>query len=90
MAEQPTNTNILGLTAKVVAAHVANNTVSPTEVQSMIRQIYQTLSAAGNQPTRDRSTAKEVAFRLTTCGCLMVSSGISANSSTDHSAAVNK
>jgi predicted transcriptional regulator len=52
MAEQPTNTNILGLTAKVVAAHVANNTVSPTEVQSLIRQIYQTLSAAGNQPTK--------------------------------------
>ena len=52
MAEQPTNTNILGLTAKVVAAHMANNTVSPTEVQSMIRRIYQTLSAAGNQPTK--------------------------------------
>jgi predicted transcriptional regulator len=52
MAEQPTNTNILGLTAKVVAAHVANNTVSPTEVQSLIRQIYQTLSAAGNEPTK--------------------------------------
>jgi predicted transcriptional regulator len=52
MAEQPTDTNILGLTAKVVAAHVSNNTVSPTEVQSLIRQIYQTLSAAGNQPPK--------------------------------------
>jgi len=52
MPEQPTNTNILGLTAKVVAAHVSNNTVSPTEVQSLIRQIYQTLSAAGNQPAQ--------------------------------------
>jgi len=51
MAEEPTNTNILGLTAKVVAAHVANNTVSPAEVQSLIRQIYQTLSEVGNEPT---------------------------------------
>jgi predicted transcriptional regulator len=54
MPEQPTNTNILGLTAKVVAAHVSNNTVSPTEVQSLIRQIYQTLSAAGNEPTQPK------------------------------------
>jgi predicted transcriptional regulator len=51
MAEEPTNTNILGLTAKVVAAHVANNTVSPAEVQSLIRQIYQTLSEVGSEPT---------------------------------------
>src|SRR5580698_9876293 len=52
MAEQPVNTNILGLTAKVVAAHVANNTVSPTEVQALIRQVYQTLSTTDNQPAQ--------------------------------------
>jgi len=52
MAEQPINTDVLGLTAKVVAAHVANNTVSPTEVQALIRQVYQTLSATGNQPAQ--------------------------------------
>lgn len=52
MAEQPINTDILGLTAKIVTAHVANNTVSPAEVQSMIRQIYQALSAAGNEPAQ--------------------------------------
>ncbi len=52
MAEQPINTDLLGLTAKVVAAHVSNNTASPTEVQSLIRQIYQTLAEAGKEPTQ--------------------------------------
>jgi predicted transcriptional regulator len=49
MAEQPINTNILGLTAQVVAAHVSNNTASPSDVQSLIRQVYKTLSEAGKQ-----------------------------------------
>ena len=51
MPEQPVNTNILGLTAKLVAAHVSNNTASPTEVQSLIQQVYKTLSEAGKEPT---------------------------------------
>jgi predicted transcriptional regulator len=52
MAEQPINSSILGLTTKVVAAHVSNNTVSPTEVQSLIQQVYKTLSEAGKEPTQ--------------------------------------
>jgi len=52
MAEQRIDANILGLTAKVVAAHVANNTVPPTEVQSLIRQVYKTLAEAGKEPTQ--------------------------------------
>ena len=52
MAEEPMNANILGLTAKVVAAHVSNNTVSPIDVQSLIQQVYKTLSEAGKQPTQ--------------------------------------
>jgi len=52
MAEQPIDTNILGLTAKVVAALVSNNTVPATEVQSLIRQVYKTLAGAGNEPTQ--------------------------------------
>jgi predicted transcriptional regulator len=50
MAEQPMNTNILGLTAKVVATHVSNNAVSPTDVQSLIQKVYTTLARAGNEP----------------------------------------
>ena len=52
MAEQPMNLNILGLTAKVVAAQVSNSTLSLTEVQSLILQVYRTLSEAGKEPTQ--------------------------------------
>ena len=52
MAGQPIDTNILGLTAKVVAALVSNNTVPPAEVQSLIRQVYKTLAEAGSEPTQ--------------------------------------
>jgi predicted transcriptional regulator len=52
MAEQPINTNILGLTTQVVAAHVSNNALSPTEVQTLIRQVYKTLSEAGKEPAQ--------------------------------------
>jgi len=52
MAGQPIDTNILGLTAKVVAALVSNNTVPPTEVQSLILQVYKTLAEAGSEPTQ--------------------------------------
>jgi len=50
MAEQPIDVNILGLTAKVVAALVSNNTVPPSDVQSLIRQVYKTLAEAGTEP----------------------------------------
>jgi predicted transcriptional regulator len=52
MAEQPINTSILALTTKVVAAHVSNNAMSPTEVQSLIQQVYKTLAEAGKEPTQ--------------------------------------
>jgi predicted transcriptional regulator len=50
MAEEPVNADILALTAKVVAAHVSNNTVSPIDLQSMIQQVYRTLSEVGKEP----------------------------------------
>jgi predicted transcriptional regulator len=52
MAEQPMNTNILGLTAKIVAAQVSNNTASPSEVQSLIQEVYKALSEAGKEPAQ--------------------------------------
>ena len=52
MAEQPMNTNILGLTAKVVAAQVSNNTASPSEVQSLIQEVYKALLEAGKEPAQ--------------------------------------
>jgi predicted transcriptional regulator len=52
MAGQSMNMNILGLTAKVVSAQVSNNTASPSEVQSLIHEVYKALSEAGKEPTQ--------------------------------------
>ncbi len=50
MAEQSANTDLLGLTAGIVAAQVSNNTLSPAEVLSLIQQIYKALSEVGQEP----------------------------------------
>ena len=52
MAEHPIDTNMLGLTAKVVSAHVSNNLGLPIEVQSLIREVYKTLAEAGKEPAQ--------------------------------------
>jgi predicted transcriptional regulator len=41
---------ILGLTARIVVAHVGNNTVRADQLPSLIRCIYQTLSTVGEAP----------------------------------------
>jgi predicted transcriptional regulator len=41
---------ILSLTAQIVTAHVANNTVRADQVSTLIRGIYQTLSTVGEAP----------------------------------------
>jgi predicted transcriptional regulator len=61
MAEQPMNMNILGLTAKVVAAQVSNNTASPIEVQALIQEVYKALSEAGKEPTQPERPEPAVA-----------------------------
>lgn len=38
---------ILGLTSEIVAAHVSNNTVSLSDLPSLIEQVYRTLAAVG-------------------------------------------
>lgn len=43
-ANQP---SLLELTSQIVAAHVANNEVSVSELQSMIHEVYETLSSIG-------------------------------------------
>lgn len=44
MSEQPMRLELLGLTAEIVAAHTSNNAVAPTELPSVIQQIFITLS----------------------------------------------
>jgi predicted transcriptional regulator len=50
MAEQSANTDLLGLTAGIVAAQVSNNTLSPAEIVTLIHQVYKTLSEVGQEP----------------------------------------
>jgi predicted transcriptional regulator len=50
MAEQSASTDLLELTARIVAAQVSNNTLAPTEVLALIQQVYKTLSEVGTEP----------------------------------------
>jgi predicted transcriptional regulator len=50
MTDSPAN-DLLGLTTEIVAAHVANNSVSLNDLGSLITQVHATLSALGTAPT---------------------------------------
>jgi predicted transcriptional regulator len=50
MAEEPNDSSLLGLTARIVAAHVANNPVEFNALPTLIRDIYKTLSHIGESP----------------------------------------
>ena len=52
MAEHPVNTNVLGLTAQIVSAHVSNNLVSPDGLTPLIQEVYKTLAGVGKEPTQ--------------------------------------
>jgi predicted transcriptional regulator len=50
MPEQPASTNVLGLTAQIVSAHVSNNSVSPDALPALIQEVYKTLAGVGKEP----------------------------------------
>jgi predicted transcriptional regulator len=50
MAEEMPRTNVLGLTAQIVSAHVSNNAVSPDALLSLIQEVYKTLAGVGKEP----------------------------------------
>ena len=52
MAEPVSPTNVLGLTAQIVSAHVSNNTVSPDALPSLINEVYRTLAGVGKEPAQ--------------------------------------
>jgi predicted transcriptional regulator len=57
MAEQPVSMDVLGLTAQIVAAHVANNAVPSTELGALIQDVYRTLSGVGHSaPVSEKPT----------------------------------
>ena len=52
MVENSANSNVLGLTAQIVSAHVANNSVSPDSLPSLIQEVFKTLSRVGKEPVQ--------------------------------------
>src|ERR1700755_2563432 len=48
MAEKPTDTAILGLTARRVSAHAANNDLATSSLSGAIRVVYDTLANIGD------------------------------------------
>ncbi len=57
MADQPVSLDVLGLTAQIVSAHVANNSVQTDSLPSLIHDVYKTLAGIGRElppPVSDR------------------------------------
>jgi predicted transcriptional regulator len=50
MGEKPVDPAILGLTARIVSAHAANNELEAGVLPSVIRAVYDTLSHIGEAP----------------------------------------
>ena len=50
MPETVPDSDVLGLTAQIVAAHVSNNTVNPDSLPSLIQEVYKTLAGVGKEP----------------------------------------
>jgi predicted transcriptional regulator len=50
MAGTMTTEDILGLTAEIVSAHVSNNSVSVTDLPSLITEVHRTLTQLGTGP----------------------------------------
>lgn len=47
MSEQPSQTDLLELTAEIVSAHASNNKVAPAELPQVIKDVFGTLSELG-------------------------------------------
>jgi predicted transcriptional regulator len=55
MVDNPQGSDVLGLTAQIVSAHVSNNPVSPEALTTLIQEVYRTLSSVGrDMPQPDK------------------------------------
>lgn len=52
MSERTINSDLLSLTTEIVAAHVANNTISVSDLPQLINEVYKTLASVGTQPVQ--------------------------------------
>lgn len=48
MPDQISHTDLLTLTTEIVSSHVANNTVSQSDMPALIEQVFRTLSGLGH------------------------------------------
>ena len=49
MTEQVDNSDVLGLTAQIVSAHVSNNAIGADALPSLIQDVYRTLAGVGKE-----------------------------------------
>ncbi|HSV28744.1 MAG TPA: MucR family transcriptional regulator [Candidatus Omnitrophota bacterium] len=52
MSERSNNSDLLSLTTEIVAAHVANNTISVSDLPQLINEVYRTLASVGTTPAQ--------------------------------------
>jgi predicted transcriptional regulator len=57
MADPADRSELLALTAEIVAAHVSNNKLDAAELPGLIRQIYGTLAGIGAEPAELAASA---------------------------------
>lgn len=50
MADLSAGSDVLGLTAQIVSAHVSNNSVTPDALPALIQDVYRTLAGVGKEP----------------------------------------
>ncbi len=63
MTDQNNSTEILKLTAEIVAAHVSNNTLSAAELPQLISQVHNSLSDTGKASSTEERPAPAVAVK---------------------------
>jgi predicted transcriptional regulator len=51
MADHSINSDVLGLTAQIVSAHVSNNSVTTDALPALIQEVYRTLAGIGKEPS---------------------------------------
>jgi predicted transcriptional regulator len=49
MTDSALTSDVLGLTAQIVSAHVSNNSVTPDALPSLIQDVYRTLAGVGKE-----------------------------------------
>jgi predicted transcriptional regulator len=52
MTEISLGSDVLGLTAQIVSAHVSNNSVAPDALPALIQDVYRTLAGVGKDPVQ--------------------------------------